>query len=458
MSTLNLNHIKYFPDRFYICLDGFDLNNLNTFADDVTFSQQQAIYLHEYYHYLTNITTFQGLREFNVHFQDRIRVVVNLAYLQGLNGFPIKNNTYEDCKGLVKYWNDNKAIIDSEDLNAALIKAVDESPNKSFTITGFEDYTEEMSMIVDGEIVKGGRYLKNVCIDGLSQIQKFKLTLAVLDEFLSSSIDEFLFEHNMADNIELLQHRPFYPYRLFDNILRSFNLYGLSTLSKILIAYFALHCYNPVVTFLNTLEKIAKMGCNTFEEDKEKILLSYMDGYEVEYYSSNVNYSRAFAEECYAQKRRNLGDTMTLMLSEMDICIEETKNDFFYFVRPFMVSNIDSEDGRREFLDKFKRIRGEIGEPVILQNHHFLDANGTDAYKNHLAMLIAIDEILDSLNDNKIAKRLYQHKYIYPVDHSLTDDIQFMPGQMPIYDTWHVALNELGLYGLYLQEKHKENS
>lgn len=76
---MDINKIKYYPDKFYICLDGFDLDNLDTFTNDVTFSQQQAIYLHEYYHYLTNITTFAGLREFNLVFQDKIRIITRIS-------------------------------------------------------------------------------------------------------------------------------------------------------------------------------------------------------------------------------------------------------------------------------------------------------------------------------------------------------------------------------------------
>ena len=42
---MNFQKIKYIADRYYINLDGFDLNNLNNFATDATFSMQQAIYI-----------------------------------------------------------------------------------------------------------------------------------------------------------------------------------------------------------------------------------------------------------------------------------------------------------------------------------------------------------------------------------------------------------------------------
>ena len=62
----NINKIKYYPDRFYIGLDGFDLTKLFEVSPDYTLSLQQAIFIHEYFHYLTNISTFQGVRSFQM--------------------------------------------------------------------------------------------------------------------------------------------------------------------------------------------------------------------------------------------------------------------------------------------------------------------------------------------------------------------------------------------------------
>ena len=45
----NINKIKYYPDRFYIGLDGFDLTKLFEVSPDYTLSLQQAIFIHEYF-------------------------------------------------------------------------------------------------------------------------------------------------------------------------------------------------------------------------------------------------------------------------------------------------------------------------------------------------------------------------------------------------------------------------
>lgn len=76
MAEIDLTKIKYYPDRFYICLDGFDIDNLTTFITDLQIGQEQSIFIHEYYHYLTNIATFSGIRQFNLNFCDRFRVYV----------------------------------------------------------------------------------------------------------------------------------------------------------------------------------------------------------------------------------------------------------------------------------------------------------------------------------------------------------------------------------------------
>ncbi|WP_395626950.1 hypothetical protein [Daejeonella sp.] len=61
MNDIDLTKIKYYPDRFYICLDGFDTDNLTTFITDLDIGQHQAVFIHEYYHFLTNMITFPDL-------------------------------------------------------------------------------------------------------------------------------------------------------------------------------------------------------------------------------------------------------------------------------------------------------------------------------------------------------------------------------------------------------------
>ncbi len=117
MSSIDLTKVKYYPDRFYICLDGFDTDNLTTFLTDLNIGQHQAIFIHEYYHYLANTTTFPGIRQFHANFCDRFRIVCILNFREGLKAFSLTDNTLSTCTDLIEYWQDIARIIDEDDIN-----------------------------------------------------------------------------------------------------------------------------------------------------------------------------------------------------------------------------------------------------------------------------------------------------------------------------------------------------
>ena len=163
---VNINKIKYYPDKFYLCLDGFDIQNLNTFVEDATFSQQQAVYLHEYYHYLTNLTTFAGLREFNVIFQDKVRIITRLSAKKGLNAYPIKDNVDSLCKNDIEYWKSVDEITNSEDINYKLAGEVESSIEKKFSISSLNRVEEPLVCMVANNTIKGIRVRYDISIDG----------------------------------------------------------------------------------------------------------------------------------------------------------------------------------------------------------------------------------------------------------------------------------------------------
>lgn len=116
----DLKDIKYYPDRFYIRMNGCDLINLFVPQNDFTLTLDQAAFIHEYYHYLTNITTFQGVRSFHAAFCDLFRLVTILTHKKGLDAFPVKDNTFPECECEVGYWNDLAEIFREDDLNYSL--------------------------------------------------------------------------------------------------------------------------------------------------------------------------------------------------------------------------------------------------------------------------------------------------------------------------------------------------
>lgn len=447
-----LGKIKYFQDKFFILLNGFDLDKLNTFADDSTFSQQQAIYIHEYYHYLTNLTTFYGARQFNCRFQDRVRLITILLKKKRLEAFPLSSNNDLDCKYEVEYWKCLNELFDLDDVDNDVADKIDKSPSHKFSIVRYTPLKWPLSVQVNGQTIKGAHLYYKIDISDVPFVQHFYLSDGMIDEFLSASIDEFMFEHDLADNCDVLRNQTFYPYRTLDVMLDFFHVSGLTARDKILISYYALHAINPIDALIKLLEKMRRDHGAAFKADPESFLLGNLKGNELNAYASLVQYEDVYIQECLSHKRKNLADTMTLIYRKQYLAVERLKQDFFYYVRPFMVDSIDREEGRTEMLKRFRVIREEMEEPIIMQDGKMIAAD-KDTYKNHLAMQIAIYEIMDSLWVNKIAKRIRGDKYDYPVSVPENDKLENLIETMPLTQTWHVALNELGLYGVYLEEK-----
>lgn len=462
LPAMDLTKIKYMPDRYYIRLDGFDMENLNKFAQDATFSLQQAIYIHEYYHYLTNITTFFGAREFNVAFQDKVRLITRLTKKAGLDAFPIRTNTLECCKADIDYWESIDELIELDDIDSDFVQKCYDSCNKRIDILRYHKRRIPMSIQVGDATVRGVHLYYTFDVRGVKNAQSFSLSDGVIDEFLNASIDEFLFQHDLANNCDVLKNQPHFPYRTFDDLIRYFKVSDdLEAKYKIMIAYFALHSFNPIDCLVNTLLAIKKKGLDFFEQNPEQFLINLLKGNELSLYADLMKYEKSYVDECLQAGRKNLADTMTLIYEKQYKSYGLLNKDFFYFIRPFLVSNIDSEKGRQDFLNLFEDIRTALGEPLLVQDRQMYGAD-TDSYKNHLAFQIASYEIMDSLVVNKIAKRIPKRKakYSYPVETDDCDKIGNLPEitpNNPLTETWHVALNDLGLYGLYIdyQKQHQ---
>jgi hypothetical protein len=167
---MDLTKIKYYPDRFYISLDGFDTDNLTTFITDSNIRQQQAIFIHEYYHYLTNITTFPGIRQFHANFCDRFRIVINLTFKEGINAYPINTNKKESCKELIKYWQDVSEIIDEDDIEYDLVTETEQFIYKRFDISSVQIVDIPKSFTINGQTITGGRQAVKIEIEGSVKI------------------------------------------------------------------------------------------------------------------------------------------------------------------------------------------------------------------------------------------------------------------------------------------------
>lgn len=444
----NIDKIKYYPDRFYIGLDGFDLTKLFVISPVFTLTLQQAVFMHEYYHYLTNISTFQGVRSFHAAFCDLFRLVCRLTHRAGLNAFPVNGNQLQNCVYDIDYWNSLNEIFREDNVNGKLSDEVEHSQNRKFSVNNIA--TERgavMTMMKNGQEIKGQREFVRIDVDGLPFTSSFRLSLGAMDEFLSASIDEFVFEHSLADNKPIIDVQPYYPYRSFDEILRYYGL-RLDSRCKILIVYYAMHGKNPAIQLRDILECIKAEGQDVFEADPCQFLSTRFEFFIG--YDDLITEINKFVSEAESQGRKLVSKFVAYYLDRFITAQALLKKDIFFFVRPFLVNDLDNMSNRQDFILAFDRIRTCFPEPVILQDKVFSPLTQYNYGADLTVMGLAIYEIMDSLETNQIAKRLTRAKdrYDYPDGLENCDDVSTFTDP-PLMPYWHKALNELGLYQFY---------
>lgn len=449
----NLETIKYYPDRFYICLDGFDLNNLTTFSTDVLLTEQQSIFIHEYYHYLTNLTSYAGLRQFCLNFVDRYRCITNISVAGKLDAFPFDKNQSDDCIDLVEYYKTALNLLDSDDIDTHLVRECEQSPTGQFSIEDIVIVDMPFKEKINGKVVNGTLHKVQIHIKGLQFRNDFFLTFGAIDEFLSSSIDEYLFENDFGNvDPKFLQSRQFYPYRVLDVI---FSFYGFdrpSAFEKILISYYSLNSNNPPKTLINVLKKIQKFGVEKFQENPEKFLLREIP---VRNEERLLKYIFEFSEEVYDQGKIHISQALKYYGDKFYAGSKFKEHDFFYFIRPFFQRSNDIR-GKQRFLLDLSRIINQFVPPIILKDNQFHTFDKLTNYGESTSIIIATYEIFESIRYNRIAKRseARRNKYTFPDGQIDCDDITKFEDP-PIFGTWKLALNELGLYRMYLIEAKK---
>lgn len=444
-----MDNIKYYPDRFYIQLDDFDINNLTSFLTDLNLGQEQAVFIHEYYHYLTNITTFPGIRQFNLNFCDRFKLLTRLGHTAGLEAFPLIDNLRIDCKADIDYWNNIKNILDQDDIDYNLVGEVQNSIGKKFEILNIwkDEILEKWT--IQGTEINGGRIRVKIDVGALVNRQSFELTYAALDEFLSSSIDEFLFQHDIADiNSRLLSDRPYYPYRFFDDLLRYYGIDYPPALEKILIVYYALNSHNPPAALIELLEEMREGGYEVFQQNPEAYLLDRIKTPDT---SSMLSYIRAFSNQCIEQGRIHIGQAIQYYGDRFYIAFKLKEEDFFYFIRPFLIQLDEKMRFKQKFLLALSRIIQVFTPPLILKDGSFKTVDKLTTMGEATMHIIALYEIFESLYTRQLAERpaYLNSKYKFPENGHDCEDVTRLTDP-PIHGVFCIALNEVGLYRLYL--------
>ncbi|WP_294297623.1 hypothetical protein [uncultured Chryseobacterium sp.] len=457
--SIDIGEIKYYPDRFYIKLDGFNTENLTTFLTDLEIGQDHAIFIHEYYHYLTNIATLPGIRQFSLNFCDRFRTLTILTMNEGLNAFPISKNTYKSCEDLVKYWNNTIKILNEDDINYEVVNETKNALNNKFEIVSIEQEIVPVDLKIEGKSINGCRIFIKINIVGLLNIHNFRLTFGAMDEFLSSAIDEFLYEHDLSDiDPSLLSKRPFYPYLFFDELLSFYGIKRSTSFEKIVLVYFALNSANPPSTLITILEKLRDGDYDQFTENPEVYLLSNFS--EAPQYKNVLESIKLFAEETYQQDRVHISQALKYYYDKFYIASKLKDDDFFFFIRPFFpFDTTDNFRFKQRFLLELSRIVNIFTPPVILKDKKFRYIDKLTSFGEATALIIATYEIFESLNTNRIATRPKHQKvkYLFPDYDPECDNIAKFT-DLPIYGiVFRIALNELGLYQRYLNEQKAKN-
>jgi len=369
MPDIDLNDIKYYPDRFYIQVDGFDTEQLRGFLAGSVINAQQAAFVHEYYHYLTNITSFAGIRQFTLNFCDRFRLVTILAHKAGLDAFPIRENTKPDCANEVAYWNTARRLIDEDDLDYSFVMDVARSPAGRFEITAVHKIQQPETFIIENQPRSGRRLRVKIDVAGLVKYQSFELTHGALDEFLNASIDEFIFEHDISSiTPSFLGSRPYFPYRFFDDLLRHYGIGYPATTEKILLAYFALNSQNPPLALIEVLESLRDGGYEAFQQDP----LQYLGAcYQLPDISGLLQYIAAFSDECEVQGRLHMAQALRYYEDRFYIAHQFKQKSLFYFIKPFLVTHRDRGRFNQLFMQALSRVMQVFTPPLILQNAYF---------------------------------------------------------------------------------------
>ena len=315
-----------------------------------------------------------------------------------------------------------------------------------------------MSIKTQNGTVNGGRKLVKIEISGLVNINSFYLTFGAIDEFLSSAIDEYLFENDLS-NIDpsTLSQRPFYPYQFFDCLLSHYNIKRPTAFEKIIIAYFALNSFNPPTKLIEILETLKDENNYTeFQENPESYLLKHFK--DTEQYSDLLDKTNDFATETFNQGRIHISQAIKYFYDKFYTAQKLKEKDFFYFVRPFFVQEVNTIRGKQKFLLSLSRIINLFSPPVILKDNIFKYVDKLTTFGEATMLIIATYEIFESLKTEQFAKRpqYLKSKYTFPDNDPNCDVLETFKAP-PIRAVFQLALNELNLYSVYLDELKKKN-
>jgi hypothetical protein len=203
---------------------------------------------------------------------------------------------------------------------------------------------------------------------------------------------------------------------------------------------------------IEILSKLKDGGYEEFQNNPEKYLLSNFS--ETPQYEQVLNQINDFANETFNQGRVHISQALKYYYDKFYTAQKLKEKDFFYFIRPFFVTDTDVLRQKQKFLLALSRIINLFSPPVILKDKVFKYVDKLTTFGEATMLILATYEIFESIKTEQIAKRpaKLKAKYTFPdLDPDCDNFEKFVPP--PIKGiVFQLALNELNLFGVYLRE------
>jgi hypothetical protein len=203
---------------------------------------------------------------------------------------------------------------------------------------------------------------------------------------------------------------------------------------------------------IEILEKLKDGGFEEFQENPEVFLTRHFS--EIPHYDAVLDQVNYFATETYSQGRVHISQALKYYYDKFYTAQKLKEKDFFYFIRPFFVTDENPIIRKQKFLLALSRIINQFTPPVILKDNVFRYVDKLTTFGEATMLILATYEIFESLKTEAIAKRpaYLKAKYTFPDQDPDCDNFEkFVPP--PINGiVFQLALNELNLFGPYLRE------
>jgi hypothetical protein len=154
---------------------------------------------------------------------------------------------------------------------------------------------------------------------------------------------------------------------------------------------------------IEILQELKDGGFEEFHQNPELFLTHHFS--QIPLYDALLDKLNDFATETYSQGRVHISQAVKYYYDKFYTSRKLKEKDFFYFIRPFFVTDENSIVRKQKFLLALSKIINQFTPPVILQDKVFKNINKLNPFGESTMLILATYEIFESLKTEKIAKR-----------------------------------------------------